>query len=391
MGARVARQRAASRSAKKRASASPAPVEGSTLAPVGEKRVSALTKEQPSLLTNLKVVPTRKSRGACKNPAETAPAPTGTGTTQTADNSDRNLLAEDKQDFPETVPDDNVEVKSMVPERRAREGFTALLAQIVEEPEFSDADRSIGNYQFQDEEWEKWKAGPGEPKDEYEVGSDSDGTQSVATTSTRFPEQPLGRHASIKKLSKPQTGKTKATGLTGGSKRKYLNLDLDSDSDTEPDPESEVGGEHVMHVMSCALHALILQWAEFTYLVDISSKAKDIHKVITQSSTAKWSDFEENIAKILNIFTPNLRAQYVLSTEPTNTIPIALTSVNDLAELHTRLAPLIVPPRNANGSKSKRKMKEVTVKVTDKNEDTPSSKTSSVSNGKKVRHDRHIL
>jgi hypothetical protein len=50
-----------------------------------------------------------------------------------------------------------------------------------------------------------------------------------------------------------------------------------------------------------------------------------------------------------------------------------------------RLAPLIVPPRNANGSKSKRKMKEVSVKITDKSDDTTSSKPSSVSNGK-VRH-----
>lgn len=104
--------------------------------------------------------------------------------------------------------------------------------------------------------------------------------------------------------------------------------------------------------------------------------------MITLSNTTKWADFEENVAKILNIFTPNLRAQYVLSTEPTSTIPIALTSEDDLAELHTRLIPLIVPPRNANGSKSKRKMKEVTVKVTDKSDDTTSSKASSVTNGK---------
>ena len=96
----------------------------------------------------------------------------------------------------------------------------------------------------------------------------------------------------------------------------------------------------------------------------------------------KWAEFEENIAKILNIFTSNLRAQYVLSTEPNSTIPIALTSENDLAELHACLAPLVVPPRNANGSRSKRKMKEVSVKVTDKSDDTTSSKTSSASNGK---------
>ncbi|KAH9986256.1 hypothetical protein BJV77DRAFT_68161 [Russula vinacea] len=41
-----------------------------------------------------------------------------------------------------------------------------------------------------------------------------------------------------------------------------------------------------------------------------------------------------------------------------------LMSQADLDELHERLIPLVVPPRNANGSVSKRKMKEVTVKVT---------------------------
>jgi hypothetical protein len=49
MGARVAKERAANRSAKKRASASPAPtdLEGSTSTLATKKRVSALSEEQP--------------------------------------------------------------------------------------------------------------------------------------------------------------------------------------------------------------------------------------------------------------------------------------------------------------------------------------------------------
>ncbi|KAH9992366.1 hypothetical protein BJV77DRAFT_445117 [Russula vinacea] len=58
-----------------------------------------------------------------------------------------------------------------------------------------------------------------------------------------------------------------------------------------------------------------------------------------------------------------------------------LMSQADLDELHERLIPLVVPPRNANGSVSKRKMKEVTVKVTDKSDDA----NSSGGNGKKKR------
>ena len=82
---------------------------------------------------------------------------------------------------------------------------------------------------------------------------------------------------------------------------------------------------------------------------------------------------EQKIAEILNIFLANLRAQYILSTEPTGAIPIALTSQADLVELHERLVPLVVPPRNTNGSISKRKMREVLVKVTDKSDDVSSS------------------
>lgn len=95
--------------------------------------------------------------------------------------------------------------------------------------------------------------------------------------------------------------------------------------------------------------------------------------MVTQSSTTKWDDFKATIAETLNIFTSNLHIQYVLSSEPTSTIPITLTLEDDLAALHARLIPLVVPPRNADGSRSKRKMKEVTVKVTDKGDDAVSS------------------
>lgn len=91
------------------------------------------------------------------------------------------------------------------------------------------------------------------------------------------------------------------------------------------------------------------------------------------SNETKWGELEEKIAGVLNIFTANLRVQYVLSTEPAGAIPIMLMSQADLDELHERLIPLVVPPRNANGSVSKRKMKEVTVKVTDKSDDANSS------------------
>jgi hypothetical protein len=51
-----------------------------------------------------------------------------------------------------------------------------MLAEIAEQPEFDDADRSIGNYDFHDEEWDSWKAGPVECEDEFDSEDDDDET-----------------------------------------------------------------------------------------------------------------------------------------------------------------------------------------------------------------------
>ena len=188
--------------------------------------------------------------------------PTGTHMTQGAS---KNPLTEDKQDLSESETASPAS-ESRLPERQARAGFTTTLAKIVEleEPKVDEADRSIGNYEFHDEEWESWKAGPDNLnyEDEYEVGtvgsgSDSDETQSLALTtasaSTRFSKLPPGprRHTSISKSFKPHAGKTKAT---GGSKRKRQDLDVNSDSDTESDSESDVEGEGRFHFgcLACA-------------------------------------------------------------------------------------------------------------------------------------------
>ena len=161
------------------------------------------TQRATNLLTTSKVVPRRITQGASKTPsaqpAETTPEPAG------------------------TAPDDNVEAIPKFPERQSQGGFTTtMLARIAEEPEINEADRSIGDYQLHDSEWESWKAGPGIHEDEYEpeAKSESDSARSIvtATINTRFVKPPLGRHESINKLSKHQTGKTKAP---GGSKRKY--------------------------------------------------------------------------------------------------------------------------------------------------------------------------
>jgi hypothetical protein len=134
-----------------------------------------------------------------------------------------------------------------------------MLAQIAEEPEFDEADRSIGNYEFHDEEWESWKVGPDEYEDEYEDGSDSDGTQS-----TRIPKPSLGRHGN-KKPSKPRKGKTKAA--TGRSKKRCQDLDSD---DTELDSGSESEVVEGEHVVSLDVRALILPICQISHIKLIS-------------------------------------------------------------------------------------------------------------------------
>jgi hypothetical protein len=82
---------------------------------------------------------------------------------------------------------------------------------------------------------------------------------------------------------------------------------------------------------------------EFTIPLDISSKPKDIRNVLMVSSEVKLGELEEKIAGILNVFTPNLRAQYTLSTDKKGAIPIALASQTDLDTLHIQLVSLVFP------------------------------------------------
>ena len=190
-------------------------------------------------------MPTRNTRGNKGSAAETASASTDAHVTQGA-NTD--LSADEKEEFPKLAPDDDTgeafsSSEPKLPERRACMGFKAMLHQIAEDTEFDEADRTIGNNKFNDEEWESWKAGLYEFEDESEFGSDSesDGTQiqSVAT------KQPEGRHSKHSERQ-PQTqtckGKPGKATTQRGSKRKP---DLHSDTDTSGS-ESEEEGERIV-------------------------------------------------------------------------------------------------------------------------------------------------
>ena len=163
----------------------------------------------------------------------------------------------------------DMQVNSKCPKRRAHKGFMAILAQIAKEPEYSEADRSIGDYNLHNEEWELWKSGPERCDDEYEVASASDSddeTQSLATAATLAANMRLPPERHTSKLSKSQISKTKEL------KRKHRDLDPDSDDDAESDSESAVEGE-------CGLFRRSMRWftdAQISHIRLISPARREI-------------------------------------------------------------------------------------------------------------------
>jgi hypothetical protein len=232
MGARSAKQRAAvrtsTRASKKRLGKAASLDPTTPTVPMTVQHTSApvdASEEQATTLTaseEVPAAPTHATQGIQKNP-----------------------LTNVEQDLAEPASNNDTEVvpeQVVLPERQARGRFTAMLAEIAEQPEFDDADRSIGNYDFHDEEWDSWKAGPVECEDEFDSEDESDNSESDETGSivtmiraNRAPTKPPSRQSSVDAFSKP-ANKLKAA---RGSKRKCkdLNHDLDGDSDLEPQSE----------------------------------------------------------------------------------------------------------------------------------------------------------
>src|ERR1700676_1273306 len=83
-------------------------------------------------------------------------------------------------------------------------------------------------------------------------------------------------------------------------------------------------------------------------------------------STILWPTLQQKLSEILNIYSASLHAQYRLSTDAKGSLPFDLTSSQDLRQLVKIIQPLVVPPRLANGKRSKKRMKEVIVSVSQK-------------------------
>ena len=132
--------------------------------------------------------------------------------------------------------------QAVLPEQQAQgcHGYSnTMLSQIVEKPEYSDADRTIGNCEVPDEKWHNWKAGPVECEDEFEseddISNESDSesgeTKSIRSATKKKATRPLTK---VRSQQASSTSKSKPRGL----KRRQRNLsESESDNDGGSEPQ----------------------------------------------------------------------------------------------------------------------------------------------------------
>jgi hypothetical protein len=80
-------------------------------------------------------------------------------------------------------------------------------------------------------------------------------------------------------------------------------------------------------------------------------------------STILWANLQEKLCKILNIYPALLHAQYQLSTDMKGSLLFDFISHQEFQQLINIIQPLVVPPCLANGWRSKKQIKEVTVSM----------------------------
>jgi hypothetical protein len=102
-------------------------------------------------------------------------------------------------------------------------------------------------------------------------------------------------------------------------------------------------------------------------MLEVLNQYKNNRSIEIIQSKVAWTVLHQWLAKILDVYPTSLQAQYWLSTEP-KALPFNLANENDLKMMLTLVKPLVVPPLLANGRRSTRKMKPVTVQVFNKNE-----------------------
>ena len=100
---------------------------------------------------------------------------------------------------------------------------------------------------------------------------------------------------------------------------------------------------------------------QFQMTFEIEDRAKNRRFELIVSSTILWYDFQQEVAKKLNIFPLKMELQYRFSNENRSSLPFDLNSHLSFASMCDKLRPFVVPPTLNNGKKSTHKMKLVTI------------------------------
>jgi hypothetical protein len=124
----------------------------------------------------------------------------------------------------------------------------------------------------------------------------------------------------------------------------------------------------------------ILRTEPFCVMLEIANPHKGSRSIEMIQSDITWVSLRERLARLLDIYPLSLQAQYRLSTQP-KALPLNLQNENDLKMMLTLVQPLIVPPLLANGQRSTRKMKPVTIQIFNRDEAAAVLDTSKVCYG----------
>lgn len=133
-------------------------------------------------------------------------------------------------------------------------------------------------------------------------------------------------------------------------------------------------GTHLICIHSYNLYLtyMLLSTAPFTIFLEVENQRKGSRSIETVSSDIHWVLLQERLAKALDIYPSSLHAQYRLSTQP-KALPLDLQCENDMKMMFTLVRPLVVPPKLANGRRSTRTMKHVTIQIFNKGDAVPIS------------------
>ena len=101
----------------------------------------------------------------------------------------------------------------------------------------------------------------------------------------------------------------------------------------------------------------------FQMTIEVEDRVKGSQSELVMSSTITWYDFQQKVAKRLNIFLLKLTLQHRFSNENRSSLPFDLNSHISFGSMCNKLTPFVVSPTLNNGKRFTCKMKLVTVQL----------------------------